>query len=475
MNLALHPAIPTLRSGVDRVHLVGIGGAGMNGIAQVLLSRQHPVSGSDLQTNAATTRLAAQGATIYVGHQATQSAAADYVVVSSAVAPDNPEVLAAQARGIPILHRAQMLAALMQRHYGIAIAGTHGKTTVSSLVSTLLIDAGLQPTYVIGGELCATGQNAASGASDYVVAEADESDGSFVHLSPRLAVITNLDADHLVNYGNDFARLRAAFIQFAHRLPVDDKLHVCVDHPAVCDLLPAIERPLVRYGFAATATVRATDYRQIGAMSYCQVTTPQHPPFALALPLPGRHNLQNALATVSIGLELAIPIPVIQDALRHFQGVKRRFNVRPVTYQNQALLWIDDYAHHPAEMQATLAAIQTGWPERRLIVIFQPHRYTRTQDTFAELVHCLAQVEHLILCAVYAAGESPITGADSTALCNAIQEQNGTAPLFIPDLTQLATTLPDYLRPDDIVLTMGAGNIDQAVQSLFSIDIVASP
>ncbi len=456
------------RIGPDRVHLIGIGGAGMSGIAQVLLSRNHPVTGSDLQPNTATERLAAQGATIHIGHRADNLGDVDLVVISSAVADDNPEVLAAQARNIPVLLRARMLAELMRSCFSIAIAGSHGKTTVGALVSTLLMDAGLAPTYVLGGSLNATGCNAQQGDDPhYLVAEADESDGSLVQLFPALAVVTSLDPDHMGTYDGDMTRLHAAFMQFLHKLPDTGKAHLCLDHPAVRDLIPDIQRTVVGYGFADEAAVRASDYQQRGHISQFQVTAPDRPPFSVRIPLPGRHNVQNALAAISIGLQLQIDTTVIQASLRNFQGVGRRFNTRQCNLPQGEITWIDDYAHHPAELAATLAAIRDGWPERRLLVAYQPHRYTRTRDMFDELVTLLADIENLILCDIYTAGEAPITGASGTDLCAAITTRRGTAPTYVARIADLPHTLRDLIRSDDIVLTAGAGDIGQAARTLF--------
>ena len=452
----------------DRVHLIGIGGAGMSGIAQVLLSRNHPITGSDIQPNAATERLAAQGATIHIGHHADNLGEVEVVVVSSAIADDNPEVLAAKTRNIPVLLRAQMLGELMHDSFGITIAGSHGKTTASALASTLLIDAGLAPTYVLGGSLNATGYNAQLGDTpDYLVAEADESDGSFVQLSPALAVITSLDPDHMDTYGGEIAHLRTAFLQFLHKLPDDGLAHLCLDHPAVRDLIPDIQRKVVGYGFADDATVRAFDYRQQDHISQFQVATPDHPPFSIQIPLPGQHNVQNALAAISIGLQLQIDIAVMQASLRGFQGVGRRFNTRQCTLPQGEITWIDDYAHHPAELAATLEAIRDGWLERRLIVAYQPHRYTRTRDMFNELVTLLASIPHLVLCDIYAAGETLIAGASGADLCAAVTAASqGTAPTYVAQITDLPHTLRNLIQPDDIVLTAGAGDIGQVARTL---------
>ncbi len=452
----------------DRVHLIGIGGAGMSGIAQVLLSRNHPVTGSDIQPNAAIERLTAQGANIQIGHHAHNLGDVDVVVISSAVADDNPEVLAAREHQIPVLLRARMLAELMRGSDNITIAGSHGKTTASALLSGLLMDAGLAPTYVLGSALNATGSNAQHGARpDYLVAEADESDGSFIHLLPTRAIITSLDPDHMGTYSGDMARLRAAFIRFLHKLPADGQAHLCLDHPAVRDLIPDIRSDVIGYGFADDATVRACDYQQHGHISQFRVITPDHPPFDVQVPLPGQHNVQNALAAISIGLQLNIELPVIQASLRSFQGVGRRFNTRPCTLPQGDIIWVDDYAHHPAELAATLAAIHAGWPDRRLLVAYQPHRYTRTRDLFDEQAALLANIEHLILCNIYAAGEAPIDGASGTDLCAAISRIRGTAPTYVDQITELPDILRSLIQPDDIVLTVGAGDIGQTASTLF--------
>ena len=468
MLIEVKPTVtPKSEWGPDRIHFVGIGGVGMNGIAQVLLSLNHPITGSDIQPNAATERLKAQGATIYIGHKAEQGKEAHVLVVSSAVADDNPEVLAAKARNTPVLHRSQMLAEIMRYRYNITIAGTHGKTTVSSLASTLLMDAGKKPTYIIGGQLCATGRNAAFGGdeSNYLVAEADESDGTFVQLFPSLAVVTSLDPDHLVNYGGEFSQLRAAFLKFLHELPDIGIAHLCIDHPEVRGLIPDIQRDVTTYGFAEDADIHAYHYTQEAGVSRFKVATTEHPVFTVELPLPGRHNVQNALATISIGLQLKIDVATIQASLKGFQGIKRRFEVKHSTLAIGDITWIDDYAHHPDEIIATLDAVHEGWPEHRVVVAYQPHRYTRTKDTFTELVDVLSKIENLILCEIYAAGEPPIAGADGATLSAAIQAQNGVAPTYIEQIDALPDTLQRVVQAGDIVLTMGAGNIGQKAES----------
>lgn len=451
---------------VNRVHFVGIGGAGMSGIAEVVANLGFAVSGSDMRASKVTERLQRQGIDVQIGHQAEHVAAASVVVISSAVAENNPEVVAAHAASIPVIPRAEMLAELMRFRYGIAIAGTHGKTTTTSLTASVLAEAGLDPTFVIGGKLNSAGTNARLGDSQYLVAEADESDASFLLLQPMMAVITNIEADHLGTYGGDFERLRESFVEFLHHLPFYGRAVVCVDDAEVRALLPRISRPLISYGFHESADLQASEFSQDGAASEFMVSY-EGQRWPMRLNMPGRHNVQNALAAMAIGLELGAEPAAIAQALQSFEGIGRRFSLRgelPAA-QGKALL-VDDYGHHPTEVAATLAAARDSWPERRLVTVFQPHRYSRTQDLFEDFAAVLSKTDVLLLCEVYAAGEEPIASADGRALAAAVRARGQVNPVFIDDLDALAPVLNDLLLDGDVVLTLGAGSIGAASMAL---------
>jgi UDP-N-acetylmuramate--alanine ligase len=452
---------------VRRLHFVGVGGAGMNGIAQVMLNLGYEVSGSDLRDNAATQRLAEQGAVIHVGHAAEHVSGADAIVVSSAVDDSNAEVAAARARRIPVVPRAEMLAEIMRFRYGIAVAGTHGKTTTTSLIASLLIEGGLDPTYVIGGRLNSRGSYAHLGAGEFLVAEADESDASFLYLQPMLSVVTNVDEDHMVTYGNDFARLRATFLEFLHHLPFYGQAVMCIDDDNVRDLLPEVTRKVLTYGTRDEADVRAVGIEQQGMTTRFEVERAGLPPFAITLNMPGRHNVLNALAAITVALELGVEIASIQSALAAFQGIGRRFQVATGCMVGQRpVMLVDDYGHHPREVAATLDAVRAGWPERRLVLVFQPHRYSRTHDAFEDFVLVLSQVDVLVLAEVYPAGEAPIAGADGRALSRAIRARGQVDPVFIEQVDELPRLLDDLVEDGDIVVTMGAGNIGQVAARL---------
>ncbi|MCB1787322.1 MAG: UDP-N-acetylmuramate--L-alanine ligase [Gammaproteobacteria bacterium] len=443
-----------------RLHFVGIGGAGMNGIAQVMLNLGYMVSGSDIKQNAATLRLAEQGARIHIGHSAEFVADADAVVISSAVKDDNPEVGAARERRIPVVPRAEMLAEIMRFRYGIAVAGTHGKTTTTSLIASLLIEGGLDPTYVIGGRLNARGSNAHLGEGEVLVAEADESDASFLFLQPMLAVVTNVDEDHMGTYGNDFGRLRAAFLEFLHHLPFYGQAVLCVDDANVCELLPEVTRKVVTYGTSEEADIRATDIRQQAMTTEFSVQRSGAAPFPVRLNMPGRHNVLNALAAIAVAQELGVEVPAIQAALAAFQGIGRRFQARSgCRIGGREVMLVDDYGHHPRELSATLEAVRSGWPQQRVVLAFQPHRYTRTHDAFDDFVAVLSSVDVLVLAEVYAAGEAPIAGADGRALSRAIRARGQVDPIFVEQVEDLPQILADIVADGDIVVTMGAGNI----------------
>ncbi|MBU6259231.1 MAG: UDP-N-acetylmuramate--L-alanine ligase [Burkholderiales bacterium] len=439
-------------------HFVGIGGAGMSAIAEVLHALGHRVSGSDRSDSAVARRLAALGIEVHIGHAAAQVARADRVVTSTAIGADNPEVVAARAAGIPVVARAVVLGELMQRQRGIAIAGTHGKTTTTSLVASALVAAGADPSYVIGGELLAAGSHARLGHGAWLVAEADESDASFLHLSPAIAVVTNIDADHMETYGHDLARLHEAFVTFIQRLPADGRAVVCSDDAGVRAVLPRIARPLATYGLGADADLRAVELRALpGAQMQFTARAAGRPDLPLMLNLAGEHNVRNALATLAVAREIGLPDAPVARALAEFAGVGRRFQrwgERPAADGGHYTL-IDDYGHHPVEIAAVLAAARGAFPGRRLVLAFQPHRYTRTRDCLADFAAVLGRFDALLLTEVYAAGEAPIAGADGRALVRAC----GGGAVFVADIDALPAAIQATARDGDVVLTMGAGSI----------------
>jgi len=446
---------------VKNIHFVGIGGAGMSGIAEVLLNLGYKVSGSDLSDNSVTQRLRGLGGVIYQGHDAVHVTGADAVVVSTAVGNDNPEVLAARQQRIPVVPRAVMLAELMRLKQGIAIAGTHGKTTTTSLVASVLGAGGLDPTFVIGGRLNSAGANARLGTGDFIVAEADESDASFLNLFPVIEVITNIDADHMDTYGHDFARLKQAFIEFTHRLPFYGIAVLCVDDPNVREILPFVSKPIVRYGFAADAQVRAVNVSANGGTMRFTALREDAGALDIELNLPGLHNVQNALAAIAIATELEAADADIQRALKEFNGVGRRFQRYgevPLANGGTYTL-VDDYGHHPVEMTATIAAARGAFPERRLVLAFQPHRYTRTRDCFEDFVRVLSTVDALVLTDVYSAGEAPIVAADGRALARAVRVAGKVEPVFVDTVDELPQALATVVQNGDVVITMGAGSI----------------
>jgi UDP-N-acetylmuramate--alanine ligase len=446
---------------VKHIHFVGIGGAGMSGIAEVLVNLGYQVSGSDLARSGATDRLASLGACIEIGHDAGHIEGADAVVVSTAVRSDNPEVLAARRLRVPIVPRAVMLAELMRLKQGIAIAGTHGKTTTTSLVASVLAAGGLDPTFVIGGRLTSAGANARLGTGDFIVAEADESDASFLNLLPVIEVVTNIDADHMDTYGHDFARLKQAFIEFTHRLPFYGIAVLCVDDPNVREILPFVSKPVIRYGFAADAQVRGVNVFARDGKMYFTAMREDAPPLDIVLNMPGTHNVQNALAAIAIATELEVDDAQIQRALADFTGVGRRFqrfgDVEIAAKGHYTL--VDDYGHHPVEMAATVAAARGAFPDRRLVLVFQPHRYTRTRDCFEDFVNVLSSVDALVLTDVYAAGEAPIVAADGRALARAVRVAGKVEPVFVDAVDDVPQALAAFVRDGDVVITMGAGSI----------------
>lgn len=452
----------------DRVHFVGVGGAGMSGIAEVLNTLGYQVSGSDLADNAVTRRLQGLGIRVQRGHAAANVLGTDCVVVSSAIRADNPELMEARAQRIPVVPRAEMLAELMRFRRGIAVAGTHGKTTTTSLTASVLAEGDLDPTFVIGGQLLAAGANARLGGSDWLVAEADESDGSFLRLNPLMAVVTNIDADHLENYGGDFARVQSAFSEFLHRLPFYGLAVLCIDDPEVARLAADTPRHVTTYGFADEADVRAEDVAQDGARMRFVLCLPDGSRTPVSLALPGRHNVQNALAAASIGWQLGVSPAQIAAALDKFQGIGRRFNLLAelTTPQGARVQLVDDYGHHPKELKAVFEAARGGWPDRRLAVAFQPHRYSRTRDLLDDFAGVLSDVDVLVLTEVYAAGEAPIANADAKALARAIRARGRLDPVVVADVDELRAVLPDVLEDGDLLLVMGAGDIGHAAQQL---------
>ncbi len=460
MNMPTSRRPAELMSRVKRIHFVGIGGVGMSGIAEVLLNLNFQITGSDVREGPATQRLAELGAKIVIGHRSRNVVGCDAVVISSAVKENNPEVAAARVQRIPVVPRAEMLAELMRFRFGIAVAGTHGKTTTTSLVSSLLAEGELDPTFVIGGRLNSAGSNARLGEGDYLVAEADESDASFLYLQPMLAVVTNVDADHMTTYGGDFSRLRSTFIEFLHHLPFYGLAVLCIDDDEVRGLLPEIARPMRTYGTAAEADVRASDIRQEGLKTFFKVHQAGYPQLDITLNMPGKHNMLNALAAITVARELKVDDAAIQRGLKGFEGIGRRFQVMGncQTAAGEVML-VDDYAHHPREVDATIEAVRAGWPERRLVVAFQPHRYTRTQEQFEDFVQVLSKSDVLLLTEVYAAGEEPIPGADTRSLIRALRARGQVDPVFVDPLAELSAVLPGVLQDGDIVLTLGAGDI----------------
>jgi len=448
---------------VRHVHFVGIGGAGMSGIAEVMLNLGFIVSGSDLAENVVTRRLAGLGIRIQHGHAAEHITGADVLVTSTAVAADNPEVVAARAAHLPVIARAMMLAELMRFKQGIAVAGTHGKTTTTSLIASVLAEGGLDPTFVIGGKLLAADANARLGSGEWLVAEADESDASFLHLSPVLSVVTNIDADHMETYGHDFERLKSAFVEFLHRLPFYGMAVLCADDPVVRELLPRVTKPVLTYGTSDDCSIQAVDIQaDAGGMRFTALRNGERSPISVRLNLPGIHNVLNALAAIAVAWELQIDDAAVQRALAGFAGVGRRFQrYGEVVLAGKRITLIDDYGHHPVEMAATLAAARGAFPGRRLVLAFQPHRYTRTRDLFEDFVRVLSAVDALLLTEVYAAGEAPIVAADGRALARAVRVTGKVEPVFVADLDELPAALGDVVADGDVVLTMGAGSIGQ--------------
>lgn len=447
--------------GVQHIHFVGIGGAGMSGIADILHAQGYQVSGSDHNDSITLQQLAARGIRTFVGHVGAQVAGADVVVTSSAVAADNAEVLHAKALQIPVVQRAQMLAELMRSKQGIAVAGTHGKTTTTSLLTSVLVQAGLDPSFVIGARLRSAGTAARLGRGEYLVAEADESDASFVHLLPVLAIVTNIDADHMQTYGQDFGRLQQAFVDFLHRLPFYGTAVLCSDDVALSAIASQVHCRVSTYGLGADAQVRAVDVRAVSGQMHFRVQRGTLPTLDIVLNLCGEHNVRNALAAIAVAMTLGIPDAAVQKALRAFDGVERRFERYGEHHlpTGGSMAVVDDYGHHPTEIAATLAAARGAFAGRRLVLAFQPHRYTRTQDCFADFVSVLALADAVLLAEVYGAGEAPIAGADSSALGQALQASSGSAPAFVGAVADMAAAAIAKARDGDVLLCMGAGSI----------------
>ncbi|MGJ0430333.1 UDP-N-acetylmuramate--L-alanine ligase [Methylobacter sp.] len=453
---------------IDRIHFVGIGGTGMSGIAEVLSNLGYKVSGSDIKESSVTQRLAGLGVTINIGHKRENVAKADVVVASSAIDRSNEEIDEAYLNRIPVIPRAEMLAELMRFRFGIAVAGTHGKTTTTSLTASMLAEGGLDPTFVIGGRLNSAGSNAKLGLGHYLVAEADESDASFLYLQPMMAIVTNIDQDHMATYQGSYQRLKETFIEFLHHLPFYGLAVMCMDDEGVREILPHISKPVTTYGVHADADVRAINIKQEGMhTSFKVIRRGDHPPLQVTLNMPGWHNMLNALAAISIATHLNVDDEAIINSLGAFKGVGRRFQIQgDLEMTGGKLTFVDDYGHHPREIAATLEALRQAWPDRRSVVIFQPHRYTRTRDLFEDFVKVLSTVDVLILMDVYAAGETVIPGADGRALSRAIRLRGQVDPVFVEDWEDLPQILAGIVKPDDVILTMGAGNVGQVATQL---------
>lgn len=458
--------IPEMRR-VKSIHFIGIGGAGMSGIAEVLLNEGYTITGSDLATNTVTERLTSKGAIIYIGHQAENIQNASVVVVSTAINEHNPEIIAARENRIPIVRRAEMLAELMRFRHGIAVAGTHGKTTTTALVTQIYSEAGLDPTFVNGGLVKSAGTNARLGSSRILIAEADESDASFLYLQPMVTIVTNIEADHMDTYGGDFETLKQTFIDFLHNLPFYGQAVLCLDDPVVSEIIPRISRQVITYGFSAQADVRIENYHQQGQQGKFTIVRKGKENLAITLNIPGRHNALNAAAAIAVASEDEISDEAILRAMASTQGTGRRFEHLGEfdTGKGQVML-VDDYGHHPTEVDVTIKAARNGWAEKRLVMIFQPHRYTRTRDLYDDFANVLEQVDVLLMLDVYSAGEKPISGADGRSLCRTIRSRGRIDPIFVPESESLPSVLANVLQDGDLVLTQGAGDIGKIARQL---------
>lgn len=462
----IRETVPSMRR-IKQIHFVGIGGAGMGGIAEVLLNEGYVVTGSDIAENAVTDRLSSLGAQIFIGHSAENVQNASVAVVSSAIKADNVEVVAAHEKRIPVIQRAQMLAELMRFRHGIAIAGTHGKTTTTAMISMIYTQAGLDPTFVNGGLVKSAGTNAYLGASRYFIAEADESDASFLHLQPMVSVVTNIEPDHMDTYHGDFDEMKRTYVNFLHNLPFYGLAVMCADDPVLMELVPQVGRQVITYGFSERADYRIENYEQTGFQGHYDVITPTSERINVLLNVPGKHNALNATAALAVAKEEGIENAPILTALADFQGAGRRFDqlgefIRP----NGKVMLVDDYGHHPTEVGVTIQAARSGWENKRVVMVFQPHRYSRTRDLFDDFVQVLSQVDVLILLDVYAAGETPIVGADSRALARSIRALGKVDPIFVADHAQLPEIMDQVLQDGDLILAQGAGNVSRLSRNL---------
>lgn len=458
--------VPEMRR-VSQIHFIGIGGAGMSGIAEVLLNEGYKISGSDIADGVVTKRLAAAGVHIFIGHSAENIAGASVVVASSAINEENPEVKAAKEARIPVIQRAQMLAEIMRFRHGIAIAGTHGKTTTTAMISMIYTEAGLDPTFVNGGLVKSAGKNAHLGASRYLVAEADESDASFLHLQPMVSVVTNIEPDHMDTYGGDFEKMKETYVKFLRNLPFYGLAVMCADDATVMEIAPKVGRQVITYGFSENADYRIEDYQQTGFQGHYTVICQNGESVEVLLNVPGRHNALNATAALAVAKEEGIANEAILAALADFQGAGRRFDqlgsfIRP----NGKVMLVDDYGHHPTEVDVTIKAARQGWENKRIVMVFQPHRYSRTRDLFDDFVQVLSQVDALVMLDVYAAGEAPIIGADSKALCRSIRNLGKVDPILVSDISQLGEVLDQIIQDGDLILAQGAGNVSKLSRDL---------
>jgi UDP-N-acetylmuramate--alanine ligase len=463
--------IPEMRR-VKRIHFIGIGGAGMSGIAEVLLNEGYHISGSDIAPNATTERLKEKGAEIFIGHQTDNIGDSSVVVVSTAIHEENPEIVEARERRVPIVRRAEMLAELMRFRHGIAVAGTHGKTTTTALVTQIYSEAGLDPTFVNGGLVKSAGTNARLGSSRILIAEADESDASFLHLQPMVSIVTNIEADHMDTYGGDFNKLKQTFIDFLHNLPFYGQAIMCVDDPVIAEIIPRISRQVITYGFSEHADVRIEDYHQVGQQGKFTLVRKDRAKLEITLNIPGRHNALNAAAAIAVATEDDIADQAIMRAMANTQGTGRRFDqLGQFDTGNGSVMLVDDYGHHPTEVGVTIRAARNGWDEKRLVMIFQPHRYTRTRDLYDDFANVLEQVDVLIMLDVYSAGEAPIAGADGRSLCRTIRSRGKIDPIFVPEITSLPSVLANVLQDGDLLLTQGAGDVGKVAKMLAGIEL----
>ncbi|MBD1565234.1 UDP-N-acetylmuramate--L-alanine ligase [Vibrio sp. S12_S33] len=463
--------VPEMRR-VKCIHFVGIGGAGMSGIAEVLLNEGYQITGSDMTSNPVTERLESKGATIFFGHQASNIEQASVVVVSTAINEQNPELKAARELRIPIVRRAEMLAELMRFRHGIAVAGTHGKTTTTALVTQIYSEAGLDPTFVNGGLVKSAGTNARLGSSRILIAEADESDASFLHLQPMVSIVTNIEADHMDTYGGDFETLKQTFIDFLHNLPFYGQAIVCIDDPVVRELIPRISRQVITYGFSEDADVRIESYHQKGQQGKFTVMRKGKANLDITLNIPGRHNALNAAAAIAVATEDDISDGVILTAMANTEGTGRRFDhLGEFETGNGCAMLVDDYGHHPTEVDVTIKAARSGWQDKRLVMIFQPHRYSRTRDLYDDFANVLEQVDVLLMLDVYSAGEKPIAGADGRSLCRTIRSRGKIDPIFVPDSKILPSVLANVLQDGDLVLTQGAGDVGKVAKQLATLEL----